>query len=115
MRQVFVNLLSNALEAMQDTAERRLRLEIASSGEKLSARVMDSGPGFEDLNRAFDPFYTTKPVGKGTGLGLSICYGLIKEHGGEIYAENLQPRGAAVVIELPLFEISQPQAAVLHS
>jgi K+-sensing histidine kinase KdpD len=46
---------------------------------------------------------------------LSICYGLIKEHGGEIYAENLQPRGAAVVIELPVFEFSHAQTAVLHS
>jgi signal transduction histidine kinase len=63
-------------------------------------RFSDSGKGFNDLNRAFDPFYTTKPVDKGPGLGLSICYGIIKEHGGEIRAENLQP-GAVVIIELP--------------
>jgi len=54
------------------------------------------------LNRALDPFYTTKPVGKGTGLGLSICYGIVKEHDGEIRLENLQPQGSRVTVELPL-------------
>jgi two-component system NtrC family sensor kinase len=114
MRQVFVNLLSNAIEAMQDCAERRLRVEIAVRDQRLYVRLVDSGPGFADLNRAFDPFYTTKPVGKGTGLGLSICYGLIKEHGGDIYAENLEPRGAAVTIEMPAQQAASSQAALLH-
>ncbi len=67
------------------------------------------------MNRALDPFYTTKPVGKGTGLGLSICYGIIKEHDGEIRLANLQPHGARVTVELPLDEakelIPQPRAA----
>jgi signal transduction histidine kinase len=54
------------------------------------------------MNRVFDPFYTTKPVGKGTGLGLSICYGIVKEHGGEIYAMNTEPCGARIILELPI-------------
>ena len=58
------------------------------------------------MNRALDPFYTTKPVGKGTGLGLSICYGIIKEHDGEIRLSNLQP-GSRVTVELPLGELKQ--------
>jgi len=62
----------------------------------------DNGPGFSDTTRAFDPFFTTKPVGKGTGLGLSICYGIVKEHGGEILASNLDPNGARIVLELPV-------------
>ena len=62
----------------------------------------DNGYGFTELNRVFDPFYTTKPVGKGTGLGLSICYGIVKEHGGEIHAENLEPHGARIALELPV-------------
>jgi len=78
--------------------------------------VEDSGPGFSDLNRALDPFYTTKPVGKGTGLGLSICYGIVKEHGGEVRLENMRPHGARVTIELPVAE-GQPQVltAVAHA
>jgi len=70
-------------------------------GEKVVLRFSDSGPGFNDISRAFDPFYTTRPVGQGTGLGLSICYGTVLEHNGSIYAQNLEPNGAAVTIELP--------------
>ena len=100
MKQVFVNLLGNAMDAMDGASERRISIEMFVRHSHVVIRFADSGKGFGDLNRAFDPFYTTKPVGKGPGLGLSICYGLIKEHGGEIRAENLQP-GAVVIIELP--------------
>jgi two-component system NtrC family sensor kinase len=61
----------------------------------------DSGPGIKEPNRIFDPFYTTKSVGKGTGLGLSICYGIIKEHGGEISARNRTGGGAILEVCLP--------------
>jgi len=71
-------------------------------GEKVVLRFSDSGPGFSDVSRAFDPFYTTRPVGQGTGLGLSICYGTVREHSGNIYAQNLEPHGATVTIELPV-------------
>ncbi|HSB74013.1 MAG TPA: ATP-binding protein, partial [Terriglobales bacterium] len=100
MKQVFVNLLGNALDAVEGSAERRVSIEMFARQSHVVIRFADSGSGFRDLNRAFDPFYTTKPVGKGPGLGLSICYGLVKEHGGEIRAENLEP-GAVVIIELP--------------
>jgi signal transduction histidine kinase len=63
--------------------------------------VSDTGPGFHEPARVFDPFYTTRQPGQGAGLGLSICYGIVREHGGEISAFNLHPHGAAVVIELP--------------
>ena len=100
MKQVFVNLLGNAMDAVAGANERRISVEMFARKSHVVIRFSDSGTGFRDLNRAFDPFYTTKPVGKGPGLGLSICYGLIKDHGGEIRAENLQP-GAVVIIELP--------------
>jgi len=61
----------------------------------------DTGPGISEPNRIFEPFYTTKNVGKGTGLGLSICYGIIKEHAGDITARNLPEGGAAIEICLP--------------
>jgi signal transduction histidine kinase len=100
MKQVFVNLLNNALDAVEDAAERRIAIEMFARHTHVVIRFTDSGRGFHDVNRAFDPFYTTKPVGKGPGLGLSICYGLVKQHGGEIHAENLEP-GAVVTVELP--------------
>ena len=61
----------------------------------------DSGPGIKEPNRIFDPFYTTKSVGKGTGLGLRICYGIVKEHGGDISARNCDTGGAVIQVRLP--------------
>ncbi|HWG86911.1 MAG TPA: ATP-binding protein, partial [Candidatus Acidoferrales bacterium] len=78
-----------------------IRIEALRHGNRVLLHFDDNGPGFRDPNRVFDPFYTTKPVGKGTGLGLSICYGIVKEHGGEIQASNLAHGGARVVLELP--------------
>jgi two-component system NtrC family sensor kinase len=111
LKQVFVNLLGNALEAVQSAVERHIGIELLSREEKIIIRFLDSGPGFADVNRVFDPFYTTKPVGKGTGLGLSSCYGLVKEHGGEIFAENLFPCGAGVTVELPRWAMIAPVLA----
>ena len=104
-KQVLLNLVNNAIDAVEsDGSDKRIVLRAFPRGNRAIFEVEDSGIGFDDVNRAFDPFYTTKPVGKGTGLGLSICYGIIKEHEGEIRAENLQPRGARVTVELPLEE-----------
>jgi signal transduction histidine kinase len=61
----------------------------------------DDGPGMEEPDRVFDPFYTTRPVGKGTGLGLSVCYGIIQEHNGKITCQNRPEGGAIFRVELP--------------
>jgi signal transduction histidine kinase len=100
-KQILLNLLNNAIDALDDKAEKYIRIEAACRAERVIIHFDDNGHGFNDVNRVFDPFYTTKPVGKGTGLGLSICYGIVKEHGGEIYAVNLNP-GARLVLELPV-------------
>jgi signal transduction histidine kinase len=100
-KRVFVNLFSNSANALEQAHEKKILVEGYLVGEKVVVRFSDSGPGFTDVSRAFDPFYTTRPVGQGTGLGLSICYGTVKEHNSEIYAQNLQPHGAAVTIEMP--------------
>ncbi|MGH9717822.1 MAG: PAS domain S-box protein [Candidatus Acidiferrales bacterium] len=103
LQQVFLNILNNAMDAIQEAAESGeiwIRTE-ASSGD-LRVEFTDSGPGVQNPLRIFDPFYTTKPVGKGTGLGLSICYGIVKEHGGDIEVRNSPPRGATFAITLPL-------------
>jgi C4-dicarboxylate-specific signal transduction histidine kinase len=100
-KQVFVNLFSNSAQALEQAQVKKISVEGYLEGGKVVLRFSDSGPGFNDISRAFDPFYTTRPVGQGTGLGLSICYGTVLEHNGSIYAQNLEPNGAAVTIELP--------------
>jgi signal transduction histidine kinase len=101
-KRVFVNLFSNSANALEQAPEKKILVEAYRATEKVIVRFSDTGPGFTDVTRVFDPFYTTRPVGQGTGLGLSICYGTVKEHNGDIYAQNLQPNGAALTIELPI-------------
>jgi signal transduction histidine kinase len=108
-KQILLNLLNNSIDALEGSLQKSIRIEATRRDERVVLCFDDSGHGFTDTNRAFDPFYTTKPVGKGTGLGLSICYGIVKEHGGEISAANLEPRGARIMLELPL------QAAALQT
>lgn len=101
LKQVLLNILNNAIDAVEESAKRSIRINAKRASDRVSISFEDSGPGFADANRAFDPFYTTKPVGKGTGLGLSICYGIVQECGGEIAVSNSQPFGAHVSLEFP--------------
>ena len=101
LKQVLLNILNNAIDAVEESAQRSVSISATRQGDRVFIRFDDSGPGFSDLNRAFDPFFTTKPVGKGTGLGLSICYGIIQEAGGEIVLNNKQPFGASINLEFP--------------
>jgi two-component system, NtrC family, sensor kinase len=104
IRQVFLQVMRNAMASLAEApegVERRLSVEVARIPKAVEVMFSDSGPGFAEPGRAFDPFFTTRNPGEGVGLGLSICYAIVREHGGEISAVNLHPRGAAVVIELP--------------
>jgi two-component system NtrC family sensor kinase len=102
LEQVFLNIINNAVDAMLEHSRGgRLEVEIATRSGQITIRVRDTGPGIKEINRIFDPFYTTKAVGKGTGLGLSICYGIIKEHGGDIRAFNHPDGGAVLEVLLP--------------
>ena len=101
-KQILLNLLNNSIDALEGNKAKRIHVTASCSQGRMLLSFEDNGPGFSDVNRVFDPFFTTKPVGKGTGLGLSICYGIVKEHGGEIRAENLEPHGARIVLELPV-------------
>ncbi|HKO05745.1 MAG TPA: PAS domain S-box protein, partial [Candidatus Acidoferrales bacterium] len=93
LQQVFLNILNNAFDVLKTAPEpRSIWVRMSSEGERVLVEVADSGPGVREPMRVFDPFYTTKPVGEGTGLGLSICYGILKEHGGEIGVRNLPAR-----------------------
>jgi len=103
LQQVFLNLVNNAVDAILENAKSGdIRVRTWTEDHAVLAEICDSGPGVQEPQRVFDPFYTTKGVGKGTGLGLSICYGIVKEHGGEISVRNLPNRGAAFVVRLPL-------------
>ena len=103
VEQVFLNVINNAVDAMLENAKSGLlRVRIWTDGGYVSAEFHDTGPGIRELNRIFDPFYTTKSLGKGTGLGLSICYGIVKEHGGDIRAHNHAQGGAVIRVLLPI-------------
>ncbi len=117
LEQVFLNVVNNAADAILEKARGgSLHVRVYAEGGNACAEFHDSGPGVSDPKRIFDPFFTTKQVGKGTGLGLSICYGIVKEHGGEIAAHN-HPRGGAVfVIKLPATVVAEatPPAPILR-
>jgi two-component system NtrC family sensor kinase len=103
MQQVLLNLINNALDAMRETGG-TLRIRIRRVDHKIVISVADTGHGIPEANmdRIFNPFFTTKPVGKGTGLGLSICYGIITKMGGTIKAHSQVDEGTTFYIELPL-------------
>ena len=104
LQQVVLNLVTNAEQAMAgvERAHHRLTVRTRRDGETIRIEVEDTGPGIpsDSLERIFNPFYTTKPVGYGTGLGLSISLGIVSEHGGRIWAENMSS-GARFCIDLP--------------
>lgn len=104
LQQVFLNLLSNALHALETHAgARTMRIDVRSRGDRVEVRLEDSGPGVpvEIRKQLFEPFFTTKDPGHGTGLGLSLCYGIMQAHGGAIRFEAPEGGGACFVIEVP--------------
>jgi signal transduction histidine kinase len=116
--QVIEQLLKNSTQAIakarprEEDEDHAIRISVSQDEQTVFLIVSDTGTGFEEPGRAFDPFYTTKDPVEGAGLGLSICYGIVREHGGEIAAFNLHPHGAAVVVELPVGMAVREQAAL---
>ncbi len=104
LEQVFLNLLTNARDALAEARERRIRIRTERHERTVDVHVGDTGPGIPEglEGRIFDPFFTTKEVGAGTGLGLSITYGIIRDHGGTITVVNRPGEGVEFVIRLPL-------------
>lgn len=99
--QVFLHMMNNALDALQDTGGGLLSITTSTEEGWVIIQFSDTGAGIKEPQKIFDPFYTTKPVGKGTGLGLSVCYGIVQDHGGEIACENNVHGGATFRIKLP--------------
>jgi len=114
IHQVMMNLVQNAVDAMEGRPVRRLEItgERAQgpAGPQVALRVRDTGPGIPDeiADRIFDPFFTTKPVGKGTGLGLSLSYGIIQKHHGKITASSAPGSGTLFRITLPVHQPAEP-------
>ena len=106
INQVFMNILSNAADALLDGDEdhKIIRIKTETDGDsQVCVRILDNGPGIpqEVQKKMFDPFFTTKPIGKGTGLGLSICYKIIEKHQGTISVDSTVGEGTAFTICLP--------------
>ncbi len=108
--QGFVQIVENALDALEEAGGGLLRVSAMVHGEEVIVQFSDSGPGIKEPHRVFDPFYTTKPIGKGTGLGLSAVYGVIQDHQGQITCQNNPEGGALFMLRLPLGGQNRPQA-----
>lgn len=117
LQQVFLNLVTNAEQAMLEAHDRG-RLTIRTKADlqngHIVIEIVDDGPGIPEayLTRIFDPFFTTKDVGKGTGLGLSLSYGIIKEHGGNIYARSRVGEGSTFAMEIPIISRVQEEVGL---
>src|SRR6266542_4036340 len=116
LQQVFLNLITNAEQAMERSERDKQRLIVRTrrSGEVVRIEIEDTGPGIPPnlLERIFNPFFTTQPTGSGTGLGLSISLGIVREHEGRIWAENAPQGGARFVVEIP---VTEPRTSGEHA
>jgi signal transduction histidine kinase len=111
LEQVFINLVSNAIDAMDEkdhlpdptNKEKRLTIKSFAKNNHVCVKVTDTGIGMSEevKNKIFEPFYTTKKVGKGTGLGVSISYGIVKDYQGEIEIESEVGKGTSFTLTFP--------------
>ncbi len=104
LQQVFLNLIGNALDAVEEAKKKEIRVKVHCDGELVEVIIADSGCGIspKNLGKIFDPFFTTKPVGQGTGLGLTLSRNIILEHGGDITCESKHGAGTTFKILLPV-------------
>jgi C4-dicarboxylate-specific signal transduction histidine kinase len=100
--QVLLNLINNSIDAVSELNQKWIRLELESLGDRTRIRVIDSGMGISPANvdKIWDPFFTTKETGSGTGMGLAMSYGIVQQHGGQIYYDT-ESKNTTFVIELP--------------
>jgi two-component system cell cycle sensor histidine kinase/response regulator CckA len=103
MQDVILNLLTNALDALEERKKKEVRIDVHPDGDGVRLSIADSGIGIspEIIGNIYDPFFTTKPVGRGTGLGLSLCRGIIHAHGGEITCESEPGTGTVFHVFVP--------------
>lgn len=109
LEQVIINLLRNALDATKMSAEPQVDV-LLSAGETATLTIRDNGPGIDDLDAMFEPFYTTKAPGDGVGLGLAISSGIVNDFGGRLTARNGASGGAVFEVQLPILAEKQEAA-----
>ena len=104
LNQVFMNVLLNAIQAVEGAGT--IKVRVREQEENMVISISDNGPGIPDdkKQKIFEPFYTTKNVQEGTGLGLSITFGIIKKHNGSIEVKDNVPKGTKFIIKLPMRE-----------
>jgi len=114
LQQVFLNIVNNAYDAVRETGRSpKVEIMTARRGQFVEVWFRDNGHGISYPEKIFDPFFTTKEIGKGTGLGLSICYGIVREHGGEILCQNnADGSGATFIVRLPAATEGAPKGAI---
>lgn len=107
-----MNLIMNARHAVAQKGTIRISTKMDAEAKQVSIRLEDTGYGIEqkNLSKIFDPFFTTKPTGEGTGLGLSVSYGIIKDHGGDIWVESEPDQGASFTVILPVVEHGEEES-----
>jgi two-component system, NtrC family, sensor kinase len=113
LQQVFLNLINNAQDAMTEyRGGGHLVVTTEFQEGKIRIKFRDNGPGLspQAQKHLFEPFFTTKEVGKGTGLGLSICFGIVSQHGGQIWAESEPGQGTTFIVELPVVQAESARA-----
>ena len=110
--QVFLQIIGNAMDAMEHKRPASLTIALRASGSRIEVEFADEGPGLREPDRVFEPFYTTKSVGKGIGLGLSTCFGIVRQHQGEINCRNRPEGGAIFTVSLPVFAEEAPLLSV---
>jgi len=106
LQEIFVNLITNALQAIGKRGQGQIWIRTAGQGNKVTITIRDDGPGIPEpvRDRLFDPFVTSKPPGQGTGLGLSICYGIVKKWGGKLDIESDVGKGTTISFSIPIPE-----------
>lgn len=104
IKQIMLNLINNACEAVEDSEEKNIAINLRPDNNFIIIDVIDSGCGISDENmkKLFTPFFTTKKIGKGTGLGLAIAYGIIKMHRGDIKVKSHLGNGSTFTVKLPV-------------
>ena len=115
LNQVFMNLLTNAIQAIEGEGEIRIAADRVGDGVRIAIHDSGAGMSAEVRTRIFEPFFTTKPVGVGTGLGLSITFGIVERHGGKVEVESEPGEGTTFTLTLPLEQPAAREAGTTHA